>query len=164
MKEWLLSVTAVVLLTVLLELMVSEGKIKKYIQGILRLALVVTMIFPVIKFVKSDFNFDLKVDNGIEENIVDISFLERIHAARYAETEISLENDLKNAGISGAKVHINIYYNSSGAVEVDYVTVDATHAVISEQDANILFTDKIKTTVKKRLNVSEEKIIIYGVA
>lgn len=164
MKEWLLSVSAVILTTVLLELVISEGKIKKYIQGILRLALVVAMIFPLLKFVKSDFNPNLDIDSDFSDGIIDFDFLDRIHAARYAETERLLKNDLKLLGISDADVSIAICYGASGAVEPDYVTVDLTGAVITSEEENIILIDKIKSTVAKRLEIAEERIIIYGVA
>ncbi len=163
MKTWLLSVSAVVLLTVLLELLISEGKIKKYVRGVVRLALVVTVLMPILKFVKSDVSFD--VDGGYEQTaeIVDNGFLDRIGELRYKNLEKDLEKDLYELGINGADVNISIYYGVTKSLEVDFVTVDLTQAVITENAGNILLTERIKQTVVTRINVSKEKIIVYGV-
>lgn len=165
MKEWLLSVSAVVLTLVLLEIILSEGKVKKYVQGIVRLALVVTMVLPIIRFIKSDSDFNFVVDdNQSAENIVDNNFLERVRIARFGEVEKGITAELQAVGISNAETHISIYYNAYGSIEVDLVTIDLTNAVITEDYGNILLNEKLKAIVKKRLTVSEEKIIIYGVA
>lgn len=163
MKTWLLSVTAVILMSVLLELILSEGKIKKYIQGILRLALVVAIILPLIRLVKTDFSFDFVFDEDANESIVDDSFLSRIHSYRYAEAEKKIVAELKSNGISNALVDIVIYYAPSGSAEVDYVSVDITQSVITVERENIILTEMIKNTVKSVVDVSEDRIVIYGV-
>ena len=49
MKAWLISIVSVCILLILMELMLSEGKTKKFIQGILRLAVVIVLLIPIIK-------------------------------------------------------------------------------------------------------------------
>lgn len=165
MKAWLMSICAVVLLTVLLELLIGEGKIKKYVRGVVRLALIATIFLPVLKFVKSDINFDLGNEIGYEQSAqnLDNNFINSITELRYKNLEKDLEKDFTELGINGAVVNISIYYGASNTAEIDFVTVDLTQAVISDDEGNILLTDRIKETVTSRLSVSKEKIIIYGI-
>lgn len=162
MKEWLLSVTAAVLLSVLLELLLSEGKIKKYVTGVLRLVIVLVVFLPVVKFVKNDFSLsDILPQTEANEITVDENALTVIDGMKKQEAERQAENELKSVGIKDADVNIYTYDNGI-SVYISYITVDIQAAVITGYDENIILTEKIKETVCKILTVSEDKVIIYG--
>lgn len=162
MKEWLLSVTAVVLLSVLLELLLTEGKIKKYVSGVIRLVVIVVVFVPVIKFVKSDFDWmDIFPQTEVSQTVVDENTLAFIDGMKREEAEKEVENKLSSVGIKDADV--NIYtYDDGEKITISYISVDLYAAVITGYEENIILTEKIKETVGEILTVSEDKIIIYG--
>lgn len=162
MKEWLLSVTAAVLLSVLLELLLTEGKIKKYVSGIIRLVIIVVIFIPVIRFVKSDFTLtEIFPQTETGQTFVDENALGVIEGMKREEAERKVETKLSFIGIKDAEV--NIYtYDDGKETCISYLTVDLQRAVITGYEENIILTEKIKETVGEVITVSEENIIIYG--
>lgn len=163
MKEWLLSVVAVIVLTVLLELMMSEGELKKYTQGFVRLCLVFVIVFPALKIFKGDINVNFEENiPGIDDPIVDESFLERTRLARIRNAERLITGELENNGVYGVKIRINTSYDRAGKIKIDNVEADLRSAVITDGTGNILITDKVINAVKKYIDATKEMIIIYG--
>lgn len=162
MKEWLLSVTAAVLLSVLLELLLSEGKIKKYVTGVLSLVIICVVFLPVIKFVKNDFSLsDILPQTETNVIIVDENALAAIDGMKKQEAERQVETELSSVGIKDAEV--NIYtYDDGETTSISYITVNLQASVITGYEENIILTEKIKETVCEILTVSEDKVIIYG--
>lgn len=162
MKEWLLSVTAAVLLSVLLELLLSEGKIKKYVTGVLSLVIICVVFLPVIKFVKNDFSLsDILPQTETNVIIVDENALAAIDGMKKQEAERQVETELSSVGIKDAEV--NIYtYDDGETTRISYITVNLQASVITGYEENIILTEKIKETVCEILTVSEDKVIIYG--
>ncbi len=163
MKEWLLCVAAVAVLIVLLEVLLSEGNTKKYIQGVIRLLLIMVILLPIVKLVKKDIAYtDFLPENAYEEEITDKSFLSKIYATRYKTVELKIQNLIKDKGINGALVSIDIYYGASYTTEISCVRVDLSNAVITDTESNIFINDIIIQAVQDHLIVDKEKIIIYG--
>lgn len=163
MTTWLLSVAAVAVLTVLLEVLLSEGNTKKYIQGIIRLLLIMVILLPIVKLIKKDISYnDFLPETKIEEEITDKTFLSKISATRYKSAELKIQNLLKDKGINGALVSIDIYYGASYTIEISSVRVDLSNAVITSSESNIFINDIIIQAVQSHLIVDKEKIIIYG--
>ena len=80
MKEYLLSVVAVSLLIILLEIFMSEGNTKKYTQGIIRLILIIVIITPVIKVFSNGIDisdFNVNVDTQ-QEILIDKTFIQDV--------------------------------------------------------------------------------------
>lgn len=162
MKEWLISIVAVVLLLVLMEVLLSEGNTKKYVQGVIRLILIVVIVFPIINIIKKDITYQDIIPTTHEEDITDQSFLDKIYVARYHSAELDIQKKLQSKGIKGAVVSIDIYYADSYLIEISNVYVDLHNAVISIADENIFINDIIIDVVKTNLIVDGEKIIVYG--
>jgi len=163
MKAWLISVAATALLTVLLELLLSEGSTKKYIQGIVRVGLVLVMITPVFKLLSGGVNlesmFEVSAPAGEERSV---GFNEYVSSARYREAEGTIQKKITQAGIYGSTVSINIYYQQ-GSTGINFVTVDLNNAVITRDGLNNI-DNVVRQTVKSVLEIEEEKILIYGKA
>ncbi len=96
MSGYLLSVIGTVLVCSLLTAIAPEGKTSAVIKGIARLACVLTIISPVLRFFKTgDFG-----ENGEEiftEKVisVDESFIQYYSEKRVKETELALKNKLE---------------------------------------------------------------------
>lgn len=162
MKDALICVVAISLLTVVAELILQEGEMKKYIIGIVRLALVSAVVVSLIQGI-----FSLQVTNTdiYESNlsVVTDNFgtIEYISSVRNELYEKKLSDDFLQLGISGVKVHIVCYYDGN-AYRTSSVTVDFSGTGISEETANILSIEEIKEIVMARVDIAEEAIKIYG--
>lgn len=159
MKAWLLSVAATVLMTVLLELLLSEGTVKKYLQGFVRLLLLFVIITPVIKLVKGDYRFDLGTTTLAEKVSVNSYSLLRI---RFDFLEKKITKEIFDEIDSEPVVRI-MDADINGETVVAYVEINIDPSVIKEDTDNILLKEKILGVVNKYIDIAEEKIIINGV-
>lgn len=163
MKAWLISVVAIVVLTVLLEVLLLDGNTKKYIHGVVRIVLIITMIFPILGLFAKNITYDdVFLPQTAAENITDQSFLKKIQISRYNSTELNIQKELQKQGIMGAVVSIDIYYADNYLVQISNVYVDINNAVITKDDMNIFINDTIIKVIQSYLVVDKEKIIIYG--
>lgn len=157
MKEWLLSVTAVGLLFIMLELLLSDGATKKYIQGVLRLLLVLAILTPLLSFFQKDYS--LPDENQIGNNLVYSKITDennRINSHIKKDTENKIEKTLKEKGID---CQAEIILDEKGVIETIAIKLQMTG--INLENENIYSTDKIKEAVTDILNINEELIIIY---
>ena len=165
MKEWVLSVVSIIVLMMILELFLSEGETKKYIKGIMSLIIILVIISPLPSLLKKDFSiesFFMENQNASKDIQTDKEFLYRIYISQYAEKELKIQEMLKEDGISEVIVDININYASDYSVVIESVVVNIENAVITINKENINIIDKINNTVISVINVSEDRIIIYG--
>ncbi len=155
MKTYLISVAATCLLLVLLETMLSEGKTKKYVQGILRLVIVIVILSPIVGIVNKDFNFEkLFSENGAQiettnQNIMDDYIVEK--------TEKAIENKLNGRESNVCTVKIN---EKNGVISSVVVTVKENG--INTTDENIFTNEKIIEAVTDVIEIDKDRIIVYG--
>lgn len=161
MNTWILSVAAVCLLTVILDLLIAEGETKKYIRGIMSIIIVFAIIAPLPKLLNKEINIDAYFEDGGKVS-ADTSYLYKIYVAQYAEKEQKLQKAFETQGVKGAVVNIAIGYDGSFGVEVMNVTIDINNAVITENKGNIDINEMLTATAATMLNVKKERIVIYG--
>ncbi len=160
MKSWIISIVCVVVLTVIFDLLLTEGETKKYIKGIMSAVVIVVIIAPLPGVLKKDINIS-EVFQQDGEVTQDVDLLFRLYSAQYHGKERQIENYIEEKGISGCSVSINFSYNAA-ATEITNVIVSAQNAVISEKGKNIIINEVIVEAVKRTLSVQEERIMIYG--
>lgn len=155
MKTYLISVAATCLLLVLLETMLSEGKTKKYVQGILRLVIVIVILSPIVGIVNKDFNFEkFFTENGAKientnQNIMDDYIVEK--------TEKAIENKLNGRESTVCTVKIN---EKNGVISSVVVTIKENG--INTTDENIFTNEKIIEAVTDVIDIDKDRIIVYG--
>lgn len=91
MKEWILSVVGVIALGVLVDIILPNGKIAKYVKGAFSLlvVLVISSILPII----ANMNFQIDVDSS------DYFSIENSNTVQAFENiEYGIEQDLANLG------------------------------------------------------------------
>lgn len=161
MKSWIISIVCVVVLTVIFDLLLTEGETKKYIKGIMSIIVIAVIIAPLPKLLNEDQNFFAVFSEDGGEISTDGDLLFRLYTAQYDAKERLIENYIEEKGISGCTVCINFSYNAS-STEITNVIVSAQNAVISENSKNININEMINEAVQTAVGVSPERIIIYG--
>ena len=132
MKAWLISVTAVCLLLILMELLLSEGKTKKFIQGILRLAMVIVLLSPVTALVKGNTT-EITITEEMKETATYDGLSDFIK--RKAENEIEKRlNEM--GGICEAEILV-------GNGEIRFVEITVKENGINAKGENIYTNEKI---------------------
>ncbi len=150
MKEWILAVSSVCLISTVLELFLSEGTTKKYVVGFLRIGLILLMLMPLVRLIKNSDELSSVFQSeevSMESTTIQTDFF-RTLAEKYL-------ND------SGVECTIRLTENEKG--EIEFVDIYLQESVISEKDGNIYKNSKtVIDTIKTYLGVSEEKIRVWG--
>lgn len=156
--SYLLSVVGVVFLLVVIELVLPDSKISKYIKSIFSIFIVVVIITPIIKLVKNDWDWNrLFVNTGYSVNE---NYLDDIKSQQILLFEKELETFI-NKTYSGSKVNVSANF-SGDSMKINYIFVDLSDLVIFKNDEHINYYTAVKELVKSQVNIDEERIIVYG--
>lgn len=155
MTTWALSVTGAVLLAAIADIVMAEGETKKFIRGIMAVVVLFVMVAPLPKLLK-EFTFQSPEIETAPQ--ADKNYMEKMFQKRYAVYESRVENAFEELGIEGCDVEIEFVVDYGNfSTEIVLITVNLRSASISEEGGNIDNT-KITETVKKLLNVEEDRI------
>ena len=153
MKAWIISVAAVCLIITVLELFLSEGRTKKYVEGFLRLGMVVVMISPLIVLLKNN--------NVLQEfSAVDVTTQTTQNEPIQIKNEFFRTLTEKELNKKGIPCTVDLEEENG---EITYVNVYLQEPVICESDGNIYKNSKTVTdTVKKYLRAEGECVRVWA--
>ncbi|MDD4211435.1 MAG: stage III sporulation protein AF [Clostridia bacterium] len=157
-SSYILSIVGVILLGVLINLILPEGSMSKYIQNIFALIVVFVIVSPVSTLV--NYNFD--VGSIIETSQVEIdqNFVYLVNSQTVNQLEFSIENSLEQEGYLGVSVTISANITTS-PLKVEKVTLDLLNLVINREVQHINKYSKMKEVVLEEVNIEEGKIVFY---
>ena len=144
MSGWVLSVTAVVCLTVLLDIIMPDGQMKKYVKGIVSIIVIFVIVTPLASLAVG--KFDLTKGNIT----IDSDMLESLESTSDRYREIQLESMLSEDGIT-ADVKI---VSENGKKKVEVII---KNGVLSENEMNIL-KQKVSKTVAEFLDIDDSDV------
>ncbi len=144
MSGWVLSVTAVVCLTVLLDIIMPDGQMKKYVKGIVSIIVIFVIVTPLASLAVG--KFDLTKGNIS----IDSDMLESLESTSDRYREIQLESMLSDDGIT-ADVKI---VSDNGKKKVEVII---KNEVLSENEMNIL-KQKVSKTVAEFLDIDDSDV------
>lgn len=156
--SWLLSIIGIVVIGVLINLILPEGEIQKYIKAIFSVFVVFIMIYPILNIDISKINYDEFFYNQTSVT-VDEKYLEN-YKEKYRESlQNQCETVLNNNGYQN--VRVEIYLNlSSEKFEIEKVYVNLKNLVINENSVHIDKYKEIKSIIVSLLDVEEGKVIM----
>lgn len=144
MSGWVLSVTAVVCLTVLLDIIMPDGQMKKYVKGIVSIIVIFVIVTPLASLAVGKFDLT-------KRNItIDSDMLESLESTSDRYREIQLESMLSEDGIT-ADVKI---VSENGKKKVEVII---KNEVLSENEMNIL-KQKVSKTVAEFLDIDDSDV------
>jgi len=155
--SWILSIVGVVIIGVLVDIILPEGEMQKYIKAVFSVIVIVIMITPILQidFNKIDFDKFLFNETSIELNQNYINN----YIDKYKENvEEILKNSLKSNGFSN--VDVEIYLNKSNTnFEINKVVLNIKNLVININSVHIDKYKEMKTIVVACLNIDENKVV-----
>lgn len=159
LNSYLLSILGVVLITVLIDLVLPDGKINKYIKSIVAIVVVAVILSPVAKLALPDFDFTEYFRTAGYE--INEEALNNISSSQIAILNKDIEEKLEKLGFLG--VHVTICTKSSQNPEIKYIYVDLADLVINKNEEHIDYYTKIRESILEFVtNIKEDQIIVYG--
>ncbi len=158
MAAWLYSISGVIILSGLLDLILSEGETKKYVKGIVSLLIIFVIIAPLASLAnpKSDTSWVFPKEAAGTQ--VNQSFLASVTLQREAQAKLAIEQALASEGLTANVKVFSGDYN--GVFYIKNVTCTFNKSVINDLDSNIDINKKIKSIIRAVSGVADEEIII----
>ena len=161
-SNWILSIAGIICLSVIVELIMPEGQLNRYIKGVFSFIVVFVIIMPIPKLLKTDYNFSNIFENS--EIQINQDYLYQINLDKISLAQEQIESKIHSRGYQNVKVYINcdIFDN---AMEYKSINVDLSSLVISENAEHKDIT-KIKKDITKIImdivDIDEEAILYDG--
>lgn len=158
-SKWILSIAGIICTSVLIELILPDGQMNKYIKGILSFVIVLVIILPIPKLLKSenDYSNIFNYQNNIE---VDEDYLYQLNLDKMNALKEDIENAIINRGYKNVEVFISADIFVS-QMSYKSINVDLTRLVISEnaehKDITKIKKD-ISKIIQKYIQIDEEAI------
>ncbi len=156
MTKWILSIVGMSFLGVVVETILPNGKLNKFIKSMFSLFLLFVIISPLPKL----FNKDISLSTNYDYKMDDI-LLANINQRKLNNYENAILNELKNKGLEGVAVQFEADTTKSN-FKIQKIYVDVCNIVLKNNDKHINITDVIVETVTNITNISKEGVVIYG--
>ena len=154
MSGYILSILGIVLLGIIIDIIIPNGNINKYIKSIYAIFVVAVIISPLTKVLNCEHDFSIKYDDfEISQEL-----LNYIYNARVDNLEEDIMNILESNGISGIVININF---SSENNELSYHSclVDIKNMVISSDKQHINSYEYITRVISETTGLQDKEII-----
>ena len=159
MKDWIVSISAVVIITAIVSLILPEGKLGKHIKSIFSIFIVFTIIKPIIYIKDNDFNYQ-NIFN--QDNIeLQYDFIDYISNEKIEEYEKNCVDILEQNGIKKASVKLTYSLNNTQEIIIKFVSVDLKNSVINSDKAHIDIINEIKKLLATYLNIGIDLVNVY---
>ena len=158
MKEYIVSIAAVILITTVLTIVIPNGKIGKFIKGLFSIVIILVILSPItnLSFEAPNLN-DINTSVSFQEDYLYFIATNKIE---------SLEKDsqiiLENCGIKHAEVCIDFIVKENYSTSIKNVKINLKKAVIISNGQHINIIEEGVNLVSKYLSVDKEVIFVDG--
>lgn len=156
--SWLISIVGIVLIGVLVDIILPEGSMQKYIKSVFSIFVVFVMIYPIINIDinKIDFNKFIYNDSSITLND---RYLDNFHKSYKKSLEELTEKQLETKGFLNVDVEIS-YIMLNNKFEIQKVILNAQNLVINNEVVHIDKYKEMKNVVMEFLYIEGNKVVI----
>jgi len=155
---WITSILAVVIIGVVVDLLMHNSRMHKFIRGVFGFITLFIIVSPIPNLIKTGFDFDNIFDFGGSFTL-DQNYLDIINARKIRLLEQGVEDLLTTKGVSGATVKLNATVDGV-EITVQDATVDITNASINSDIGNK--PDYITKIVADALQIDFAQVRIVG--
>lgn len=162
LSNWILSIAGIICVSVIVELILPDGQMNRYIKGIFSFIIILVVIMPIPKLLYRDLDFSNIFDNSGYE--IDSDYLYQVNLDKMNSVKNEIENQIEKRGYLNVVVSINcdIFDNS---MQYKSIFVDLSDLVISGQAEhnNISKIKKdISNIIMAIIDIDEEAILYDG--
>ncbi len=158
MSSWILSIAGVICLSVIVELILPNGQMNKYIKGIFAFIIILVIIMPVPKLIK--MKIDLSNVFSTNEIVLQEEYLYQLNLDKIMSMKADVEKESSAQGYSNVVVSINAdIFSSSIVIKSVYVDISRIGIKQNAPHKDIIEIRKfLASLIKSRIKIEEEKI------
>ena len=161
-RQWCEGIIIAVIISIIIEMIIPEGKNKKYIKVIIGVYIMFVSIFPILELLDYDFNFNknmnyntIETSQSINNNIKDIYI---------SGIEENLKNEIEELGyeVENIKIYTDINYENIEKIELKIVGKkgEIKQVIIGEDNTKNNYEDIVEFINKNYFVVSKNIIFI----
>lgn len=157
-SSWILSIAGIICISVIVELIMPNGQMNRYIKGIFSFIIILVIIMPIPKLLKLDL--DLSKAFNTENVKVQEDYLYQLNLDKVMAAKEGAENEIKSKGYNNVIVSINADIFAQ-KVEFKSITVDISNLVITDKAEHKNIVDiryDIVKVVQTYVKIEEGKI------
>lgn len=145
-SSYILSIVGIILLGVIVDLMLVDGQVKKYVKSIFVLFVIFTLVAPLPNFVNNIKSGEITIPStevDIDESYLDIILRQKDNATILAITKAMEDRDIEGVIISvDSSYEKNIYTINYIVVDLEEVKYSVSHSLIYEIVQSVVNIDK----------------------
>ena len=159
LSAWVLSIVGIVVLTLMVDIIIPEGKTGKYIKGVFAMLTVFVIAMPLPKIFNSEFDLEEFLQQNTSAS-ADYDVLENIYYMRLERLEQKIITSAESEGIKNMEVKINALNNNS-FVEIQSIEINLKNVVIEEKNPNINIVDIVIDLVSKAAETDKSAVKVH---
>lgn len=156
-NSYLLGILGAVLVITIIDLILPNGNISKYIKSIGAIFLVATICSPIVGIMKN--GIDLNSIFGNSQYSIDDNYLYNSQLKEAELLSTNLEKLLNDYGYSDVEIIINIEPNNS-TIKISTIFADFSKTVLSKNEKHIINYTAVKELIANYTGIEEDKILI----
>lgn len=159
MKNWIISLGTIIILSSLITIILPEGKLNKFIKCYLSLIIMIVIIQPITSIKSLNFNFE----NVFQENQIELQYdyLEYVANIRINNYIDNCKKIAKDVGVDGLIVEIMYEIDENNEIILNNILLNFKNSVIISDKEHIDIIEEVKTSICKYLDVEQNKVVIY---
>ncbi len=158
-SAWIMSILGIVIVGTLIDLILPNGRINKYIKSIFATLTVLVIVTPIPSLIKNNFNTDdgslITPDFTLDENY--LAYADKVKLRYLAK---GVEKKLSEDGLHNVSREIVGKFEKDNSIVINLVKVNLKNLVIDENIQHINKYELITELVTKYLNVEKGAVII----
>ena len=157
LSSWVLSIVGVVVLSVVVEMIIPNGKTAKTIKGVMAFITVLIIASPLtILFDETIdvFDYSVEIEDSLNEELFDT-----IYNIRVKSLEKDILKVLTERGVEGIKLEIHAI-NDETFLDVEKIIVNLDNAVIKEIEGNKIDVEAIRVVIANTACVPLDVVIV----
>lgn len=157
-SSWILSIAGIVIISVIVELILPEGSINKYIRSIFSFLVVFVIVAPLPALVGKKFDYSQIISQ--EEFTLQEDYLFQLNVYKTEALQEDLVNAINEAGYDNVQVNVSCNnYSTSFVIEAIYVELSNLVIMDNAEHTNIIDIEKeILKLIVSYANVEERKV------
>lgn len=159
MKNWIISLGTIIILSSLITIILPEGKLNKFIKCYLSLIIMIVIIQPITSIKSLNFSFE----NVFQGNQIELQYdyLEYVANIRINNYIDNCKKIAKDVGVDGLIVEIMYEIDENNEIIFNNVLLNFKNSVIISDKEHIDIIEEVKTSICKYLDVEQNKVVIY---
>lgn len=156
-SSWILSITGIIVVTLLVEIILPNGKTNKLIKSIIGIFSIFVIISPLKKFDIDSLDLTAVFQSEIK---IDTNFIDNRNKEKIVAYEKLIEDTLTQNGYKNTIILLKGAFDGEKLI-FENAFVDLRDLVLLEDSLNINKYTKIIAIIKKVITIEEEKIVFY---